>query len=309
MNYDVRPIGFWSALIGTCRGVALFPALVKNSWLRVVWHWIVMILICSAAIAWGEYRQIRPVINAGELAFTETFGEHLFNSETGMRPEREPARARQLPLPQNGMLYYTGDEPVGPVLAGDELEKLGYFLIWAPGGLLMSFRVENGGWLTSKWQHSATEMMSAGFGVPLDDQSMAALASELPSARQWFVGRNVEATATLFDSLRSAMGLCLFLGNVLILSALALFVTALFSLMYRLFGARRMRHLRVSDYWKIGIYSSFPVMLVAGCFPALALPFLNYGTVYVFGLAVYWMIAANSVEAAAERNSDEHGQE
>lgn len=39
-------------------------------------------------------------------------------------------------------------------------------------------------------------------------------------------------------------------------------------------------------------------MLFASCFPAFDLPFLRYGTVYMIGLVIYWLVAAGRIERA-----------
>ena len=304
MKSDDRPIGFWSALGGVCRGTALFPELVKNSWPRVIWHLLVMTLLCSAGITWGEYRRISPAICAGELVFTDTFGPLLNNSASGFRPELDPDRARSIALPQNGRLCYTGNGINWSAPAGDELETLDYFIIWAPGGMRMFFKLEDGSWLATIWNNSAYKMVFSDFSQTLDDDSVAAAAAGLPAPCVWRGVAAQETVARIFDSTRLAMIFCLMIGNVFLLFGLSALISALFALMYRLFGVRKMRFLGVSSYWKTGIYAGFPVMMIAGCFPALALPFFSYGTVYVFGLAVYWMIAANAQEAAAERGGN-----
>ena len=221
-----------------------------------------------------------------------------------IRPELDPDRARSIALPQNGRLCYTGNGINWSAPAGDELETLDYFIIWAPGGMRMFFKLEDGSWLATIWNNSAYKMVFSDFSQTLDDDSVAAAAAGLPAPCVWRGVAAQETVARIFDSTRLAMIFCLMIGNVFLLFGLSALISALFALMYRLFGVRKMRFLGVSSYWKTGIYAGFPVMMIAGCFPALALPFFSYGTVYVFGLAVYWMIAANAQEAAAERGGN-----
>ena len=87
--------------------------------------------------------------------------------------------------------------------------------------------------------------------------------------------------------------------------ALALFYTGLFAGMFRLTSSRRLQTLTFGEFWKIGVYAGFPVMLVASCFPAFDLPYLSYSTVFMIGLVVYWLVAVARVERAGVSGSQE----
>jgi hypothetical protein len=95
-------------------------------------------------------------------------------------------------------------------------------------------------------------------------------------------------------------GLCigLFVVNWLTVFLQPLLYTAIFVLVFRLTGGRQLRILSLSEFWRVGIYAGFPVMLFASCFPAFDLPFLRYDTVYMIGLVGYWLVVTGRIERA-----------
>ena len=72
---------------------------------------------------------------------------------------------------------------------------------------------------------------------------------------------------------------------------------AIFVGMFRLTSGRRYPlTLSFGEFWKIGLYAGFPAMLVATAFPALALPWFSFGSVFMAGLLIYWLYAAGRIE-------------
>ena len=43
-------VGFFNALLGTCRGTEIFPRLCRNSWGRTVLHLFLLSVFCAFAV-------------------------------------------------------------------------------------------------------------------------------------------------------------------------------------------------------------------------------------------------------------------
>jgi hypothetical protein len=99
------------------------------------------------------------------------------------------------------------------------------------------------------------------------------------------------------ETLSSIWTFSLFMQNLGLTLFLPLLYTALFVGVFRFSsGGRYPVRLTYLEFWKIGIYAGFPAMLVASAFPALALPFFSFSTVYMAGLLIYWLYTASRLE-------------
>ena len=56
-----EPVGFWSALRGTCCGTDIFFRVRYNSAWRTLWHLVLMTILVTAGIVWGEGRRLGKV--------------------------------------------------------------------------------------------------------------------------------------------------------------------------------------------------------------------------------------------------------
>ena len=112
--------------------------------------------------------------------------------------------------------------------------------------------------------------------------------------------------SSLFDAVSVSVALLLSLGRFAGVLLLALFYTLIFAGVSRLSLGNRKTVLNFAQFWKVGVYAGFPVMLVAGCFPALDLPFFSYSTVFMIGLVIYWMIAATRLERSGSDFNEEN---
>lgn len=303
MSAEQTPVqtAFWSALIGTCCGTAVFQRLRFNRWWRVLLHLVLISLLCGAGITAGMYSRLRPQIQLLEERFDQEFGG-VELSRRGILPLKSPDTARTFALPLGGAIDYRPENASDGGITEKEAQTLGFLFIWRPWLLTTAVHLDAEWMLLERTPAAAAGQIQM---VPTADlpgvlarqsrptepagQSML----RLPDDGERIVVSSGELTNVIRGNVLASLLLLMF-GMCLLL---ALLYTAIFTGMFRLTGGvGRLRNLTGGEFWKIGIYAGFPGMLVASCFPALDLPFLSYGSVFMIGLVFYWLAVVGRIE-------------
>lgn len=298
---NLGPVGFWRALRGVCTGTEIFYQLRRNSRLRTLWHLFLMALLCSIGILLGQWSRILPEIRHFEQFVTAEFGSNLHFSSAGIVPEKAPDTPREFALPLEGKFLYLPGGNLNNKLCLEQIELLNYLVLWSPGFFITAQHYENDSWLVSLLapsQDGGTLSMFVPSHYNLTNAKFKELLlAQIANNFEWPIERTgTQSFTVLFDSVKTGMVIVLLVMQLIGILAFALFYTVLFAVMYQVFNFRNQRELTFGEFWKFGVYAGFPVMLVASCFPAFDLPYFKYSTIYMIGLAVYWMIAAARVE-------------
>jgi hypothetical protein len=293
-------VGFIKALTGACRGTGIFFSLRRNSWGRTILHLFLLSVLCAGGITVGQgIRTARQVRQYADLFFDAFGGIQI--SRDGARPVIEPEKARSRELTSDTRVFYFPAIPEkGIVLPEQELLLTDYGFIWTPKQLVTLARIP----ADKRWQCSTLALGWFSPSVPhvlTDAELPGYLAGLREPSDQIAVFPGLSTTLTNEDTVPVIVGtLCtgLFVVNWLVVFLQPLLYTAIFVLVFRLTGGRQLRTLSLSEFWRVGIYSGFPVMLFASCFPAFDLPFLRYDTVYMIGLVAYWLVVTGRIERA-----------
>ena len=286
-------VSFFSALAGSCSGIAVFHRLRFNSCLRTLSHMFLMGLFCALLITWGEVNHQKGLQQAAVKVFESVFGKKVLNSAAGLIPEKSPEKERFLLLPNEGRLWYL---PSGKMTAPlTELEKCNFLILWAPKGFATAVRSDSGKWLVNIASPGDDRVLLSN-RHNLSNGGLSDL--KLVSDKKWNLDAVESISAEqLGKTLSSIWTISLFMQNLGLTLLLPLLYSALFVGVFRFSsGGRYPVRLTYLEFWKIGIYAGFPAMLVASAFPALALPFFSFSTVYMAGLLIYWLYAAGRLE-------------
>ena len=301
-----EPVGFWSALRGTCCGTDIFFRVRYNSAWRTLWHLVLMTILVTAGIVWGEGRRLGKVVDETERLVVAEFGSEIRMTPEALVPLLRPEEARSIDLPGNGRLCYVPELEKGMRLEPDSIALLDFLVIWSPRFLGCAWQTEPGNWQFG--QESP---------VPEEESAVPAAGTEPLFRRIGLTFRNFTTkelcdflpelpVSSLFDAVSVSVAFLLSLGRFAGVLLLALFYTLIFAGVSRLSLGNRKTVLNFAQFWKVGVYAGFPVMLVAGCFPALDLPFFSYSTVFMIGLVIYWMIAATRLERSGSDFNEEN---
>lgn len=293
-------VGFFKALSGACCGTGIFFSLRGNSWGRTFFHLFLLSVLCAGGITAGQgTRMAREVRHYADVFFGSFGGVRI--GANGFRPERRPEMARSRPLaPAVRVFYFPAVPETGIVIPEQDLLLTDYGFVWTPKLLVTLTRIPADnrwqcsaiplGWFSPAAAHLLTDAELPGYLAALREPSRQI--AGFPDGTTMLTGRETVAFAVV--------GLCigLFLVNFAIVFLLPLLYTAIFVLVFRLTGGRQLRTLSLGEFWRVGIYSGFPVMLFAGCFPAFDLPLLRYDTVFMIGLVGYWLVVTGRIERA-----------
>lgn len=290
-------VSFLTALAGSCSGTSVFSRLRSQSWVRTVFHLILMGLFCALLITWGEVHRQQGVFLAGAKIFESVFGSRILNNDRGLVPEKSPELERSVPLPNGGVLFYI---PSGRLtVSAAELEKCSYLILWAPGALATAVRSE-GRW-SSHTMFPGDDRVKLSRSVVMTTSQL--LDMKLVSKEKWdFDDLEALSVQNLAKTFRGIWSISVFVQNLCLTLLLPVLYTAIFVGMFRLTSHGRYPvRLSYREFWKIGVYAGFPAMLVASAFPALDLPLFSFSTVYMAGLLIYWLY----ITAGIERETDD----
>ena len=301
-----QKVSFLTALAGSCSGISVFYRLRSQSWVRTIFHLILMGIFCSLLMTWGEVHRKRGVFQAGMKIFESVFGSRILSDDRGLVPEKSPGVERSLKLPHEGMLWYI---PSGKLSGTPEkLENFSYLILWAPGGLATAVRTESGRW-TAHTMFPGDDRVKLSGSVVMTTSELLKL--NLRSKEKWnFDDLESLSVQNLAGTFKGIWMTTLFIQNLCLTLLLPVLYTAIFVGMFRLTSHGRYPvHLSLQEFWKIGIYAGFPAMLVATAFPALDLPLFSFSTVYMAGLLIYWLYTTAVIEReTADKESGENEQ-
>jgi hypothetical protein len=226
-----------------------------------------------------------------EAVFIEEFGGNISVSQSGIVPEKDPAKERRIVLDEGTELFYLGSENLLKI-SESELSLCNYIVIWSKKTIAAAVRQSGSG----KWilqLHHPDDVNTL-----LCDEND--LVSKINASIADNSGENYDIDTTLSVSLLvetvKVIATMVLLVNWFVLFVVSsLFYTAIFALINRIFSNGFSNLITTGEYWKIGIYAGFPAMMVAAAFPVFKLPLFSYTTVYMIGMAGYWIFAANSV--------------
>lgn len=292
----MTPPGFWRSVAGVCCGTAVFDVLRRNSWGRVIWHFLLWSAIVSLLTALGQISCNSLDWKRLQTGLEKAFGENILLTPGKIVPEKSPGRyGARLALPWGGELEYqeTAKPHVMP-----EMGTAAYRIIWKPEALIFQFSQDDvmivdlfaqennatGLTMTQIIAGNKSDHPFTGITIPHQEERVSWSMLLLNLKLQWFLGT--------------------FLAQWFWSVFLAVLYPAVFVGVSRLTGAGQLRRLTIREYWKIGIYAGFPALLIAGCFPAFGLPYFSFETVFVAAMLIYWMYVTVHLESSSEKGKE-----
>ncbi|MBQ9754192.1 MAG: hypothetical protein IJV93_05520 [Lentisphaeria bacterium] len=307
-----RSAGFFKAFFGACCGRDIFYTLRNHSWGRTLWHLFLLSFITGLLIGQVSFERKKEQIESLQAVFTERFGQQVCINKDLMSwnwicPAKDPLKAREMALPENGRLYYTGNQRKVP----DSLKNVtGTVVVWSPLALAVSVPGPRGS-ANCMVVDTLSGRARRFDGSPASMEEFFKKAPEkLPFDMKQLQKEDVEDVFSAVFFFFSFLGTA---GIVIWNFFLVLLYTGIFMGMYRLLNGPggRLRFLTMSGMWKCGIYAAMPAMAVASLFPLLELPLISYETVFMIGLLIYWMAVAAKLERTPkddEVNNAKHEQ-
>ncbi len=271
-------MSFLRSFFGTCRGPYVFHDLCKHSWGRVVWHLLVLCLLCSIGIGIGNYFMVKFRWRAAYHNFTEVFGSSVEFSENGIIPEIDPDQNRRQELPYNTLLIYTPNGPDAEY-ADETLEKRNLIIIWNQAGLVVFTRQDGDLWSWVRYLPEGSSEYSVDLiDYPAMKKQMLEFAAMKLDGGKWEYPESLGGEMDSYRFFRLIrLGFAVVKALLFLVSGLmlVLFTSLFFAVIYWLLAMKR-QNFSFGTLWKTAVYASFPVILVVNAFPALQLPGTGY---------------------------------
>ena len=298
----MKPIGFFSALAGVCRGTWIFADLRYNSGVRTAWHLVLMSLLCAGLIGIRVCGEIRRAWAEAAARCVEEFGPELSFSEAGTVPARDPDRPRYLVLPRSGLLLYTAAAAKAE-FPPEAFSVNDYIVVWSRRFFAVAVRADANRWDVQMMLPGGRTVVRRLERDGLPGFFDAELAESGTAAKWAFVRLPPLGVAGLLGTFGAIFNVSWFLSEWFGIFMAGVLCTGVFAFFSRISGAAQLRGLTGWEYWRIGIYAGFPGMLIGSVVEALALPVLSYGITYALALVIYWLPAA----LACSKDNDNGG--
>lgn len=282
-------MNFFKALIGTCKGTKVFLGLLSQSLSRALLHLVLLVLFCSSFITLCTY-----YTNSGEINdIFSRFGK-LQIGKKGITAEKIN-ETRSFTIDDNEYrITYLPDTSSGkfPEIDADNVNT-GF--LWTPTML-------------ASWVKSGPDKFLLMPFAYRSDMQLSVVSVERTSILN-YIKRNTSPESKLFcdapelswDAIKdycktSLTSIVFFKSMGGILFQVLLFVM-MFSFILNLSGKNTGAPvLKYKTRYVIGIYTSFPPLLIATLFRAFELPFLSFNSVYILCFSIYLIVVFTNLQ-------------
>lgn len=285
-------IDFFRILASVCRETTMFPILALLPFRRALLHlFMLTIMLAMVVTACRIYPalELRDKIMSG---LTEEFGT-IKASEGGFLPEIAPEKRRFMEiLPTYLLTYFPNKEfTFADMNTGDFSRGV----LMTPGFVTLWIKKPDSGFVLIPIVYSTSMLnrFSSDSLTPVNGEVMVETAREMYDAKGPFIFDDVNSVASSFTIYYVVLRYLMELGRALFC---VLVFNTLFTGCYSIGGGAAMAGMRYRNLWIMGVYASFPALIIASFFPALDLPYFDYSTVYLFAFLGYFMFIFNKLQ-------------
>jgi len=280
-------MNFFTILLGTCKDTKVFAKLLSQSMGRTFWHLFLLVFICSLFILMCTYPGTSHEVDETFTQIEEVFGE-IQVSKNGITPENVREKKSLLVADNLQRITYL------PSLGKDSLPKIdaddvNSGLLWTPAMFTLWFKIGPDNFLLLPFAYCSNRQLSI---ESIKRSAIAPYIKGNTSVKDTFVCQLSELSwSALNDYYKKTLLSAIFFGNLVGIILQVLFFVMMFSFILNLSTKNtRAPVLKYSTRFIIGIYASFPPLLIATMFRAFELPLLSFSSVYVICFSVYLIV-------------------
>ena len=315
--------GFIRTFIAVCSGTEVFPALVKRSFFRAVWHLILLAIICGGI---NLALRLYPFNKAFEESCTnlsKRFGKIEY-TEKGIVPSINPEKARSASSNDFLVDYLLNSEALKNYIPN---KKFNRGIVWTPTTVLLWQRpadVENciilpllipPPWTTSVKQGNPSELLakvltlykhatrsesdfnrfydySVIYALPFAKNKKVIQFREFHTNVLFWIPMTFPVMYAIF------LFLYIFMNSLIMVPVYILFFTS-FSYF---FGRSSMMNMKFSELYISGIYTGFPGIVIATLYTALGLPLMDFPNIFLISYFVYSFAVFNRFRKDEDSN-------
>ncbi len=281
-------MNFFKALIGTCKGTKVFLDLLSQSLSRALLHIFLLVLLCSFFITFCSYYTNSRALNE---IFSQ-FGK-LQTGNKGITAEKIN-EIRSFPVDDEYRISYLPDINSGKIPEIDA-DNVNTGFLWTPTML-------------ASWVKSGPDNFLLMPFAYRSDMQLSVVRVERSSILN-YIKRNTSPEGKLFcdapelswDTIKAYCQTSL--TSIVFFKSLGgiLFQVLLFVMMFSFILNLSSKStgapvLKYKTRFIIGLYTSFPPLLIATIFRAFELPFLSFNSVYILSFSVYLIVVFTNMQ-------------
>jgi len=314
-------MGFIKTLLSICGGTALFPKLLEGSMFRALWH-LLLLAFCVAVFTLSMRAiPVRNSVQSLQESFSLSFGS-LRVSDEAILPEKKQDEPGSACTP--GFIridYFPSPEAIDTkeILNDTELPR---GIVWTPSlALLWTRALVPESWFGPMEEKYVLmpfayrdKILSSWPGSnPVSPSELQEKLKALGTAAENIKG---DSFFRIYPGLPMLEPLLLHLWDMLLVFMLsseflmAFFGVFSFSVFYASFTAlicynswRELnpnKKLSLGGVFAVGLYTGFPAVIIASCFPALDLPFLDYRWAFTLCFLAYFFPVFNRIQKSLQ---------
>jgi hypothetical protein len=279
-------MNFFKALIETCKGTGVFIKLLSQSLSRALWHLFLLALLSSLFILLCTYSGMLEETDQAFKRLEENFGK-IITDKNGVRPQKKKFKNSVLLANNRFRVSYLSSVEKGklPEIDADEV-NMGF--LWTPLMLVSWIKTGENEFLLIPYAYYSDEMLPT--ARKKRSEILPYIKANTSLKNELFCQFSELNWPTLIDYCKGTYISVSFAGNLIGTLFQVLFFVMMFSFILNLSGNSGKPVLRYRERFVIGIYASFPPILIASFFPAFELPFLSFSSVYVICFSIYLII-------------------
>ena len=281
---------FTGSVISVCSGTGAFISLSENSFIRTVFHFLLLTLLMSCFSTAMRSMETMKLIDRYFSAFSGVFGGIVVKGNA-LLPVIDPEKTKTLIIGRTRIDYVPLAQDPGTFKMQDNVSLLG--ILWMPESLTLwardsgKFRfqplIEFPGYSSKAFSGTSEDLL--GFGK--ESSLPEGLLKQFPEI----------SFPQMKDSAIFAALLLIFLNFLLttlfFISFFVFFASFFFSMTA---GAGTVIKLDFRKLLVIGLYASFPAVIISALFYGLGLEFLDFKTVAMGCFIVYFTVVINKLQ-------------
>ncbi len=277
-------MNFFTSLIGTCKGTKIFVNLSSQSLTRTFWHLFVMAFICSSFILLCTYSGTSRKMDETFARWEESFG-NIKLGENGITPGKVQA-AKSLTGIDNSLRLTYLPVPAATGLPEIDAGDINSGFLWTPAMLTFWSKFGPDNFIIMPLAYCSKQEL---LPRKTTRSTMLSYIKNNTSVKDNLICLFPELSWPAFrDYCKNTYFSAVFFGNIVTILLRVLFFVAMFAFILNLSkGSNATPVLKYRNRFIIGIYASFPPLLIASMFSAFDLPFLSFDSVYVICFSIY----------------------
>ena len=286
-------MNFLTAVIETCKGTKVFLKLLSQTLGKSLWHLFLLTLICSLFIMLCTYSESSERINETFTHLEKTFG----NIQVGKKGIISTKINKTISFPvadDRYMITYIPELDKAKLPEIDANEVTSGFL-WTPTMLTSWTKLGPDKFLLIPFAYCSDKQLSI---ESMKGSSILTYIKNNTSAEKPVISLSSELSWTALKKYcTNTLISVAFLGNIVSIFLQTLLFVMMFSFILNLSSKNTgAPALKYKTRFVIGIYVSFPPLIIATMFSAFELPFLSFSSVYVICFSIYLIVVFTQLQ-------------